>query len=41
MTVTLKFKLEVEAGLLTQAQASGMTVEDTSFRWWKGRCYLP
>lgn len=28
MTVTLKFKPEVEAGLLTQAQASGMTVEE-------------
>jgi hypothetical protein len=28
MTVTLKLKPEVEAGLLTQAQASGMTLED-------------
>ncbi len=28
MTVTLKFKPEVEAGLLTQAQASGMSVEE-------------
>jgi hypothetical protein len=28
MTVTLKFKPEIEAGLLTQAQASGMTVEE-------------
>jgi len=28
MTVTLKFKPEVEAGLLAQAQASGMSVED-------------
>lgn len=28
MTVTLKFKPEVEAGLLAQAQASGMTVEE-------------
>ena len=27
MTVTLNFKPEVEAGLLAQAQASGMTVE--------------
>ena len=27
MTVTLKFKPEVEAGLLAQAQASGMSVE--------------
>ena len=28
MTVTLKFKPDVEAGLLAQAQASGMTVEE-------------
>ena len=28
MTVTLKFKPELEAGLLAQAQASGMTVEE-------------
>ena len=28
MTVTLKFKPEVEAGLLAQAQASGMSVEE-------------
>ncbi len=28
MTVTLKLKPEVEAGLLKQAQASGMTIED-------------
>jgi hypothetical protein len=28
MTVTLKLKPEVEAGLLTQAQARGMTLED-------------
>ena len=28
MTVTLKFKPEVEAGLLAQAQARGMTVEE-------------
>jgi hypothetical protein len=28
MTVTLKLKPEVEAGLLTQAQASGMTLEE-------------
>jgi len=28
MTVTLKLKPEVAAGLLTQAQASGMTLED-------------
>jgi hypothetical protein len=28
MTVTLNLKPEVEAGLLTQAQASGMTVEE-------------
>jgi len=28
MTVTLKFKPEVEAGLTAQAQASGMTVEE-------------
>lgn len=28
MTVTLKLRPEVEAGLLTQAQASGMTLED-------------
>ena len=28
MTVTLKFKPEVEAGLVAQAQASGMTVEE-------------
>jgi len=28
MTVTLKFKPEVEAGLLVQAQASGMSVEE-------------
>ena len=28
MTVTLKLKQEVEAGLLTQAQASGMTLEE-------------
>jgi hypothetical protein len=28
MTVTLKLKPEVEAGLLTQARASGMTLED-------------
>ena len=27
MTVTLKFKPEVEAGLLAQAQAAGMSVE--------------
>jgi hypothetical protein len=27
MTVTLKFKPEIEAGLLAQAQASGMSVE--------------
>jgi hypothetical protein len=28
MTVTLKLKPEVEAGLLTQAHASGMTLEE-------------
>ena len=28
MTVTLKLKPEVEAGLVAQAQASGMTVEE-------------
>jgi hypothetical protein len=28
ITVTLKLKPEVEAGLLTQAQASGMTLEE-------------
>ncbi len=28
MTVTLRLKPEVEAGLLRQAQASGMTLED-------------
>jgi hypothetical protein len=28
MTVTLNFKPEVEAGLLAQAQASGMSVEE-------------
>jgi hypothetical protein len=28
MTVTLKIKPEVEAGLLAQAQASGMSVEE-------------
>ena len=28
MTVTLKLKPEIEAGLLAQAQASGMTVEE-------------
>jgi hypothetical protein len=28
MTVTLKFKPEMEAGLLAQAQASGMSVEE-------------
>jgi len=28
MTVTLKFKPEVEAGLLAQAQTSGMSVEE-------------
>ena len=28
MTVTLKLKPEVEAGLLAQAQASGMTLEE-------------
>lgn len=28
MTVTLKFKPEIEAGRLTQAQASGMSVEE-------------
>jgi hypothetical protein len=28
MTVTLKLKPEVEAGLLTQARASGMTLEE-------------
>jgi hypothetical protein len=28
MTITLKLKPEVEAGLLAQAQASGMTLED-------------
>jgi hypothetical protein len=28
MTVTLKLRPEVEAGLLTQARASGMTLED-------------
>jgi hypothetical protein len=28
MTVTLTFKAEVEAGLLAQAQASGMTLEE-------------
>ena len=28
MTVTLQYKPEMEAGLVAQAQASGMTVED-------------
>lgn len=28
MTVTLKFKPEVEAGLLAQAEASGMSLEE-------------
>jgi hypothetical protein len=28
MTITLKLKPEVEAGLLTQAQANGMTLEE-------------
>ena len=28
MTVTLNLKPEIEAGLVTQAQASGMTVEE-------------
>ena len=28
MTLTLKFKPEVEAGLLAQAQASGLSVEE-------------
>lgn len=28
MTVTLKFNPEIEAGLLAQAQTSGMTVEE-------------
>ena len=28
MTVTLNFKPDIEAGLLAQAQASGMTVEE-------------
>jgi hypothetical protein len=28
MTVTLNFKPEIEAGLLAQAQTSGMTVEE-------------
>jgi len=28
MTVTLKFKPEVEAGLVAQAQANGMSVEE-------------
>ncbi len=28
MTITLKLKPELEAGLLTQAQASGMTLEE-------------
>jgi hypothetical protein len=28
MTVTLKIKPEIEAGLLTQAQANGMTLEE-------------
>jgi hypothetical protein len=28
MTLTLKFKPEVEAGVLAQAQASGMTVQE-------------
>lgn len=28
MTVTLKIKPEIEAGLLTQAQARGMTLEE-------------
>jgi hypothetical protein len=28
MTVTLNFKPEIEAGLLAQAQANGMTVEE-------------
>jgi hypothetical protein len=28
MTVTLNFKPEIEAGLLAQAQASGMTIEE-------------
>jgi len=28
MTVTLKISPEIEAGLLTQAQASGMTLEE-------------
>ena len=32
MTVTLNFKPEVEAGLLAQAQASGMSVEEYVLR---------
>jgi len=28
MTITLNFKPEIEAGLLAQAQAAGMTVEE-------------
>jgi hypothetical protein len=28
ITVTLKFKPEIEAGLLVQAQASGMSVQE-------------
>ncbi len=32
MTVTLKFKPEIEAGLLAQAQASGMSVEEYVLR---------
>jgi hypothetical protein len=36
MTVTLKFKPEVGAGLLAQAQASGMTVEEYIFSMGEG-----
>jgi hypothetical protein len=40
MTVTLKFKPEVEAGLLAQAQASGMTVEEYILSMVEGAVFL-
>jgi len=41
MTVTLKLKPEVEAGLTAQARASGVSVEEYVFQLWKGLSCLP
>lgn len=40
MTVTLKLKPEVEAGLLAQARASGMTLEDYLLAMMEGAVLL-